>query len=92
LPNVAGAWVQNEEVKGSLMMRPHGAYAPFVESTIPGALRILSKPSGRLPDSRRSLEEIRVFDLFEEIFCIRGLTSKGEIVTMTAIRYLRTLM
>jgi len=87
--NVAGAWVQNEEVKGSLMMRPHVSIAaPFVESTIPGtALRIYPNPVANYLTVEGVFEEIRVFDSFgREIFLNRELTSNGEIVTFRGQR------
>ncbi len=87
--NVAGAWVQNEEVKGSLMMRPHVSLAaPFVESIIPGAsLRIYPNPVADYLTVEGAFGEIRVFDSFgREIFLDRELTSKGEIVTFRGQR------
>jgi hypothetical protein len=87
--NVAGAWVQNEEVKGSLMIRPHVSIAaPFVESVIPGAsLRIYPNPVADYLTVEGAFGEIRVFDSFgREIFLERELTSKGEIVTFRGQR------
>ena len=87
--NVAGAWVQNEKVKGSLMMRPHVSIAaPFAESTIPGAaLRIYPNPVADYLTVEGAFGEIRVFDSFgREIFLDRELTSNGEIVTFRGQR------
>jgi hypothetical protein len=87
--NVAGAWVQNEEVKGSLMMRPHVSLAaPFVESTIPSnTMRIYPNPVADYLTVEGAFLEIRIFDSFgREIFLDRELTSKGEIVTFRGQR------
>jgi hypothetical protein len=87
--NVAGAWVQNEEVKGALMMRPHVSIAaPFVESAIPDAtMRIYPNPVVNYLTVEGAFGEIRIFDSFgREIFLERELTSKGEIVTFRGQR------
>lgn len=87
--NVSGAWAQNEEVKGSLMMRPHVSIAaPFVESEIPDAtLRIYPNPVADYLTVEGVVKDIRIFDSFgREIFLARELTSKGEIITFRGQR------
>lgn len=81
--NVAGAWAQNEEVAGSLMIRPHVSLAaPFAESEVPGnSLRIYPNPSQGILNIEGRFSQLRIFDSFgREIFPQRELTSQGEIV------------
>ena len=87
--NVAGAWAQNEEVKGSLMIRPHiSLSAPFEESEIPDEnLRIFPNPVQNFLNVEGAFREIRIFDSFgREIFLERELTNKGEIVNFRGQR------
>jgi hypothetical protein len=81
--NVAGAWAQNKEVAGSLMIRPHVSLAaPFAGAEIPGnSLRIYPNPSQGILNIEGRFSQLRVFDSFgREIFPQRELTSQGEIV------------
>ena len=81
--NVAGAWAQNKEVAGSLMIRPHVSLAaPFAESEVPGnSLRIYPNPSQGILNIEGRFSQLRIFDSFgREIFPQRELTSQGEIV------------
>ncbi len=81
--NVAGAWAQNEEVAGSLMIRLHVSLAaPFEESEVPGnSLRIYPNPSQGILNIEGRFSQLRIFDSFgREIFPQRELTSQGEIV------------
>lgn len=87
--NVVGAWVQNEEVRGSLMIRPHISMdAPFEE--VPAAeegIRIYPNPVETLLNLEGIFSEARVFDSFgREIFLERQLSSKGEIVNFNGQR------
>ncbi len=87
--NVVGAWAQNEDVKGSLMIRPHVSLAaPFAQSEIPGEnLRIYPNPVENFLNVEGKFEQVRVFDSFgREIFLERELTSKGEIVNFKGQR------
>lgn len=81
--NVAGAWAQNEEVSGSLLIRPHVSLAePFAESEATGySLRIYPNPSRGILNVEGRFSQLRIFDSFgREIFPQRELTSQGEIV------------
>lgn len=81
--NVAGAWALNEEVAGSLMIRPHVSIAePFEESEVPNnLLRIYPNPSQGILNVEGEFSQLRIFDSFgREIFPQRELTSQGEIV------------
>ncbi len=81
--NVAGAWAQNKEVAGSLMIRPHVSLAaPFAESEVPeNSLRIYPNPSQGILNIEGRFSQLRIFDSFgREIFPQRELTSQGEIV------------
>ncbi len=84
--NVLGEWQQNEEVSGSLMIRPHVALdPPFEESELPSEnLRIFPNPVESYLNLEGDFDEIRVFDSFgREIFPSRELTEKGEIVNFS---------
>lgn len=84
--NVAGAWAQNEEVNGSLMIRPHVSLsAPFEESTTPDSdLRYFPNPVESYLNLEGSFSNLRVFDSFgREIFLQRELTQEGEIINFT---------
>ena len=87
--NVAGAWVQNDEVHGSLMIRPHISIdAPFEESVAPEpSIRIYPNPVETLLNLEGRFSGARVFDSFgREIFLERQLSSKGEIVNFNGQR------
>lgn len=87
--NVVGEWAQNDEVRGSLMIRPHISIdAPFED--IPAAeerIRIYPNPVETLLNLEGRFSEARVFDSFgREIFLERQLSSKGEIVNFNGQR------
>ncbi|RAI83610.1 T9SS type A sorting domain-containing protein [Algoriphagus yeomjeoni] len=87
--NVVGTWVQNEEVQGSLMIRPHiSLEAPFEELVAPeGNIRIYPNPVETLLNLEGVFNEARVFDSFgREIFLERQLSSKGEIINFIGQR------
>ncbi|WP_268035294.1 T9SS type A sorting domain-containing protein [Algoriphagus sp. PAP.12] len=79
--NVAGAWAQNEEVLGSLMIRPHVSIAtPFEQSEDTGSnFKFYPNPV----ETRLTVEgeylDLRVFDSFgREIFLEREAMDKRE--------------
>ncbi len=81
--NVGGGWVQNEEVSGSLMIRPHVSSSPTVEeSELPSsALRLFPNPVVDQLTIEGKIEAIQAFDSFgREILLERQKTEKGEIV------------
>src|SRR5690606_15923651 len=87
--NVVGTWVQNEEIRGSLMIRPHISMdAPFEEVPAEeGGIRIYPNPVETLLNLEGEFSEARVFDSFgREIFLERQLSSKGEIVNFNGQR------
>ncbi|WP_086539860.1 T9SS type A sorting domain-containing protein [Algoriphagus antarcticus] len=87
--NVVGAWTQNEEVRGSLMIRPHISIdAPFEVAAAPEEnIRIYPNPVETLLNLEGSFSDARVFDSFgREIFIERQLSSKGEIVNFNGQR------
>jgi len=87
--NVVGAWAQNDEVRGSMMIRPHVSKdAPFEEVAAPAeSLRIYPNPVETLLNLEGRFSEARVFDSFgREIFLERQLSSKGEIVNFNGQR------
>jgi hypothetical protein len=84
--NVVGAWVQNEEVKGSMMIRPHISLSqPFEESFTPEArLKFYPNPVETFLNIEGSFSELRVFDSFgREIFPQRETSQDGEIINFT---------
>lgn len=87
--NVAGSWVQNEEVHGSLMIRPHVSIeAPFEDVVAPeGNIRIYPNPVETLLNLEGRFSEARIFDSFgREIFLERQVSTKGEIVNFNGQR------
>lgn len=87
--NVVGAWVQNEEVNGSLMIRPHISVEPPFET--PAApeqgIRIFPNPVETQLNLEGIFSEVRIFDSFgREIFLERQLSSQGEIVNFIGQR------
>jgi hypothetical protein len=82
--NIAGTWVQNEEVIGSLMIRPHVSLTkPFSESRNPEKqLKIYPNPSDGTLNIEGEFSNPKIFDSFgREIFAEREFTSRGEILT-----------
>jgi len=87
--NVVGTWVQNEEVKGSMMIRPHVSLSkPFEEIITPGArLKIYPNPVETYLNLEGSYSELRIFDSFgREIFLQRETSPEGEIINFTGQR------
>ena len=87
--NVVGAWAQNDEVRGSMMIRPHiSLEAPYEEIAAPeGNIRIYPNPVETLLNLEGKFTEARVYDSFgREIFLDRQLSSKGEIVNFIGQR------
>ncbi|WP_339758176.1 T9SS type A sorting domain-containing protein [Algoriphagus aquimarinus] len=87
--NVVGAWAQNEEVRGSLMIRPHVSIdVPFEEASIPADhILIYPNPVETLLNLEGRFSQARIFDSFgREIFLERQLSSKGEIVNFIGQR------
>ncbi|MDR7129573.1 hypothetical protein J2X69_001918 [Algoriphagus sp. 4150] len=88
--NVVGAWVQNEEIRGSMMIRPHISIdAPFEEEVPPNEdnIRIYPNPVQTLLNVEGKFRESRIFDSFgREIFLEHQLSSKGEIVNFNGQR------
>lgn len=81
--NVGGAWAQNDEVAGSIMIRPHVSIArPFMESEVPeSVLRLFPNPTQGVLNVEGRFSQLRIFDSFgREIFPQRELTSQGEII------------
>jgi hypothetical protein len=84
--NVNGAWAQNEEVRGSLLIRPHISFnAPFAESEIPGEnLRYYPNPVENQLHLVGKYSEMRIFDSFgREIFPDRYQGADEEIINFT---------
>jgi hypothetical protein len=87
--NVGGGWVQNKEVKGSLMIRPHVSLAaPFEQSEIPASIfRIFPNPVVDRLTVAGQFSEIIIFDSFgRQIFLPRERNSEGEIVNFEGQR------
>lgn len=87
--NVVGEWVQNEEVNGALMIRPHiSLERPFEESESPEEpLSIYPNPVESYLNIEGTFSELRVFDSFgREIFLEHQLSDKGEIVNFIGQR------
>lgn len=81
--NVGGGWVQNEEVKGSLMIRPHVSIAPpFEESALPEAgFRIYPNPVVSELYIDGEFTDLVIFDSFgRQILLPRERRDEGEIV------------
>jgi hypothetical protein len=87
--NVGGGWVQNEEVKGSLMIRPHVSIAaPFKQSEVPEAdFRIYPNPVVNRLMVEGVFSEILIFDsLGRQILLPRQRIDAGEIVNFEGQR------
>lgn len=81
--NVAGQWSQNEEVAGSLLIRPHISIAtPFTENVFPEEiLTIYPNPVKDELTVKGSFNELRIFDSFgREKFLQRQRIDEGEII------------
>jgi hypothetical protein len=87
--NVGGGWVQNKEVKGSLMIRPHVSLAaPFKQSEVPEAdFRIYPNPVVNRLMVEGVFSEILIFDSFgRQILLPRQRIDAGEIVNFEGQR------
>jgi hypothetical protein len=87
--NVGSGWVQNEEVKGSLMIRPHVALAPpFEESQIPdSSFRIYPNPVTDFLRVEGDFAEIAVIDSFgREILLPKERNGATEIINFEGQR------
>ncbi|OOG77272.1 hypothetical protein B0E43_05720 [Algoriphagus sp. A40] len=87
--NVGSGWVQNEEVKGSLMIRPHVSLSPpFEESQIPeSGFRIYPNPVVDRLFVEGEFAEITIFDSFgRQILLQRERNDEGEIVNFEGQR------
>jgi hypothetical protein len=81
--NVGGGWVQNEQVKGSLMIRPHiSLSAPFLENKLPeSSFRIYPNPVQDLLTIEGEFREINIYDSFgRQILLPRETSPLKEIV------------
>lgn len=81
--NVGGGWVQNEDVKGSLMIRPHVSRAqPFEQSELPGQeYRIYPNPVVDRLFVKGEFSQIIVFDSFgRQILLPKESIIDGEII------------
>ncbi len=87
--NVGAGWVQNEEVKGALMIRPHVSLAPpFEESQLPeSSFRIYPNPVTDLLRVEGKTLEIAIFDSFgRQILLPRERNDEGEIINFEGQR------
>lgn len=87
--NVSQTWVQNEEVSGSILIRPHVTLAtPFVENELPEEnLRVFPNPVQNKLEVEGAFSEVRIFDPFgREIFLEREQGQKGEIINFSGQR------
>jgi hypothetical protein len=87
--NVGGGWVQNKEVKGSLMIRPHVSLAaPFKQSEVPEPdFRIYPNPVVNRLMVEGVFSEILIFDSFgRQILLPRQRIDAGEIVNFEGQR------
>ncbi len=87
--NVGGGWVQNEEVRGSLLIRPHISLAPpFEESSLPGSgFRIYPNPVVNRLFIEGKFTELVIFDSFgRQILLPRERSDDGEIVNFEGQR------
>lgn len=81
--NVGGGWVQNETVKGSLMIRPHVSLsAPFEQSELPNSVyRIYPNPVVDRLFVEGQFTEVAIFDSFgRQINLPREQVNDGEII------------
>ncbi|MBB6325442.1 hypothetical protein FHS59_001057 [Algoriphagus iocasae] len=87
--NVLGAWQQNDQVQGSMMIRPHVSLeAPFEDIIAPeGRLKYYPNPVENFLNMEGSFSELRIFDSFgREIFLTREHSQEGEIINFTGQR------
>ena len=87
--NIGSGWVQNEDVKGSLMLRPHVSLAPpFEESTLPEpSFRIYPNPVVDRLHIEGEFAEIAIFDSFgRQILLPRERNDEGEIINFEGQR------
>lgn len=87
--NVGGGWVQNEEVKGSLMIRPHVSLAqPFEQSNLPESqYRIYPNPVVNQLFVEGKFAEITIFDSFgRQILLPMEQIIDGEIINFRGQR------
>ncbi|EAZ79257.1 T9SS type A sorting domain-containing protein [Algoriphagus machipongonensis] len=87
--NIVGTWVENEEVSGSLMIRPHIALeAPYEETIAPEArIKIFPNPVTSFLHLEGRFGDLAIFDSFgREIFLEREQTEEGEIINFTGQR------
>ena len=87
--DVGAGWVQNEDVKGSLMIRPHVSLAPpFEEAVAPEAgFRIYPNPVVNQLHIEGKFAEIAIFDSFgRQIFLQREQNDEGEIINFEGQR------
>ena len=81
--NVGGGWVQNKEVTGSLLVRPHvsltGKASGSIETT--NTLRIYPNPTVNEVQVEGEFYSLQVLDSYgREVFLPRVATAKGEIL------------
>lgn len=87
--NVGSGWVQNVDVKGALMIRPHVSLAePFEESQLPeSTFSIYPNPVLDRLTVKGKFAEITVFDSFgRQILLPREQIDEGEIVNFEGQR------
>ena len=87
--NVGGGWVENSEVKGSLMIRPHISLSPpLEESQNPeSGFRIFPNPVSTLLTIEGDFQEITVFDSFgRQILLPKESTGQREIINFIGQR------
>ncbi|MFC3414918.1 T9SS type A sorting domain-containing protein [Algoriphagus hitonicola] len=84
--NVSGAWAQNEEVSGALMVRPHlSPDPPFDNAENPESdLTIYPNPVNSILRVEAEILYTKIYDSFgREILAPREETSSGEIINFT---------
>lgn len=87
--NVGAGWVQNEDVKGALMIRPHVTLAPpFEEGALPEAgLRLYPNPVVSQLHIEGKFTELSIFDSFgRQISLPRERKDEGEIINFEGQR------
>lgn len=79
--NVGGGWVQNTEVSGSLLIRPHVSLSGKASGSIdtPNTVRIFPNPTVNEVQVEGEFSSLRVVDTFgREVFPSRVPSVKGE--------------
>lgn len=87
--NVGGGWIQNKDVLGSLLFRPHVALAaPFEQSELPESqFRIYPNPVVNQLFVEGTFTELTVFDSFgRQILLPRAQSDEGEIINFEGQR------